>query len=159
MNITEEGLEKIREFEGKSLRGYLCKSGVPTIGWGHTGPDVRVGMTITDEVAERLLLQDVAEAERIVKAAVKVRLNRNQFSALVSFVFNVGPGKKDAKDGFVTLKDGRPSTMLRRLNEGDYFRAADEFEKWVYSNGKELAGLVRRRKAEKALFLKPAEVK
>lgn len=159
MNISETGLDLIRRFEGKSNVSYLCPAGKWTIGYGHTGPDVKGGMRITDEVAEQLLLQGAAKAERIVKNAVKVRLNQNHFDALVSFVFNVGPGKAGERDGFVTLKDGRPSTLLRRLNEGDYFRAADQFPLWKYSNGKELAGLVARRAAEKALFLKPSPVK
>jgi lysozyme len=87
----------------------------------------------------------------VVDTAVKCQLNPNQYAALVSFVFNVGPGKKDFKSGFVTLKNGRPSSMLRMLNAQLYRAAAEEFPKWV--NNPPLPGLVKRRAAERALFL------
>jgi hypothetical protein len=97
-------------------------------------------------------------ASMIVERAVKVSLSNSQRDALVSFVFNVGHGAKGVKDGFVVLRDGRPSTMLKLLNLGDYYGAAAQFDRWVHGSGNILPGLVKRRKAEKALFLKDSEV-
>jgi lysozyme len=141
----------IKQFEGLRLRAYLDDGGVPTIGWGHTG-DVKEGDSVSRERAEEWLDDDIRYAENIVKLAVTVPLTQWQFDALVSFVFNVGPGRKDVKDGFVQLKDGRPSTMLTKLNAGDYEGAALEFRKWVNVKGQRSNGLVRRRSAEEVLF-------
>lgn len=134
-------------------------SGAPwTIGYGHTG-DVHEGDQITEHQAEVLLEYDLESAEEIVTKNVTYKINQNQFSALVSFVFNVGPGKKDSpgkkdgKDGFVTLRDGTQSSMLRRLNAGGPLAASNEFSKWTHAGVVELPGLVKRRAAEKALFL------
>jgi len=86
-----------------------------------------------------------------------VRLAQNEFDALVCFVYNVGAGRRDepgkpGKDGFVTLRNGRPSTMLRLLNEMAFDEAAEQFDKWVYSAGKVIPGLKKRRAAERAMF-------
>lgn len=102
--------------------------------------------------ADAVLATDVKNAEAIVNKHVKVPLTQNQFDALVSFVYNVGPGKKGVKDGFVVLKDGRASTLLTKLNAGDYKGAAAELPKWVNQNGVKLNGLVFRREAEKQMF-------
>jgi lysozyme len=157
--INEEGMRIIRESEGRSLSVYLCPAGKKTVGFGHVDESMRVGDTITEEVAERLLEQDIRQFEEIVERNVRVRLNENQFSALVSFTFNVGPGKIGVKDGFVTLKSGRTSTMLSRINMGQFIQAAEEFPKWVSAGGRQLPGLVTRRAKERALFLKPVIVK
>lgn len=128
-------------------------SGAPwTIGYGHTSGVVE-GDRITEEEADRLLDIDIDMACRVVTQHVTYRLNVNQFSALVSFVMNVGPGKAGVKDGFVVLKDGSQSTMLRRLNAGGPLAASNEFEKWVHAGGVEMPGLVKRRAAERDLFL------
>lgn len=158
MITNDRGRQIIQEAESLRLKPYRCPAGIWTVGWGHTDPYGYVeelakrGGSITKHQAEELLAHDLEESERIVTQAVKVPLNGNQFSALVSFVFNVGPGRKGKKDGFVTLKSGRPSTMLRKLNEGDYAGAAAEFPKWVSAQGVQLPGLVKRRAAEKRLF-------
>nr|WP_241389545.1 lysozyme [Serratia proteamaculans]ANV21598.1 Mur1 [Serratia proteamaculans]ULG13358.1 Mur1 [Serratia proteamaculans]ULG13571.1 Mur1 [Serratia proteamaculans]ULG13683.1 Mur1 [Serratia proteamaculans]ULG15134.1 Mur1 [Serratia proteamaculans] len=141
MIIDVNGLKLIKHFEGLRLRAYQCSANVWTIGYGHTagvGPDD----VITEEQAISFLRQDVAESERAVNQYVHVPLTQNQFDALVSFVFNLGVG------------NFRTSTLLKKLNAGDYDGAAQEFGRWIHAGGKALPGLVRRREAESALFLK-----
>ncbi|MFC5353635.1 lysozyme [Azospirillum himalayense] len=145
-----------RHFEGLSRTAYRCPAGVWTIGYGHTR-SVSPGDTVTTERAERLLADDLAEAASAVDGAVTVPLTDGQRAALIDFVFNVGPGrpgrgKDPGKDGFVRLRSGRPSTLLRKLNAGDAEGAAAEFGAWVYGGGRVLPGLVRRRRAEELLF-------
>ena len=140
VKINEKGLKIIKESEGKRLVAFLCPAGIWTIGWGHTGKDVHEGMEITDQKADLLLKEDLEWAERTVKKMVKVPLNENQFSALVSFVFNVGSGNFES------------STLLRKLNALDYDGASLQFTRWIYSKGKALTGLAIRREKERSLF-------
>jgi lysozyme len=152
------GLALIKEFERCELKPYDDGYGYMTIGWGHLiRHDECFNEPITPFTAECLLVQDCAEAQRTVNQEVTVPLTQYQYDALVSFVFNVGPGRMDlpgirGKDGFARLRDGRPSTMLRKLNAGDYLGAAAEFTHWTKVNGVESAGLLRRRKRERDLF-------
>ncbi|HEY9887373.1 MAG TPA: lysozyme [Candidatus Obscuribacterales bacterium] len=143
--INQDGLTIVKHFEGRELRAYQDSVGVWTIGYGHTAaagpPTVVAGQTITEAEAEAILKRDLGLFENGVRSVVAVPLNSNQFSALVSFSFNVGVG---------ALRD---STLLRKLNAGDYQGAADEFPRWVKAGGQTLPGLVRRRDAERALFL------
>ncbi|MFP2694343.1 lysozyme [Enterobacter ludwigii] len=139
MNISEKGLALIKHFEGLQLEAYQCSASVWSIGYGHTR-GVMPGDSITEDDAEDLLRQDTREAEQSVHRLVTVKLAQNQFDALVSFTFNLGSGALQR------------STLLKRLNVGDYQAAAAEFPRWVYSGGERLSGLVRRRTAEKALF-------
>lgn len=139
--INQRGLDLVKSFEGLSLRAYLDPVGIWTIGYGHTGPEVGPGDVITKAQAEALLRKDLTRFETGVRSLVKVPLNSNQFSALVSFAFNVGTGAL------------AQSTLLVRLNQRDYSGAANEFSRWVYGGGQVLPGLVRRREAEKQLFL------
>jgi lysozyme len=141
--INLEGLTLIMNSEGLRLTAYQDSVGVWTIGWGHTGPDVKKGLTVTRTQAEALLRQDLSKFEAGVTRLVKVPLSSNQFSALVSFSFNVGLGSLGN------------STLLRLLNQGNYAGAADQFRLWTKAGGKTLEGLVHRRAEEKALFLKP----
>lgn len=138
---SQRGLDLIENAEGLHLRAYQDGIGVWTIGYGHTR-GVRPGMVITAADAQAYLRSDIATAERGVNTLVTVDINQNQFDALVDFTFNLGSG---ALAG---------STLLRRLNDGDYEGAANEFGLWVYAGGKIEPGLVRRRSAEKALFLR-----
>jgi lysozyme len=140
MRISQTGVDLIKHFESLQLDAYRCSAGVWTIGYGHT-KGVKQGDRITEQEAERLLESDLELFERGVLRSVKVKLTQSQFDALVSFSFNVGLGALGH------------STLLRRLNEGDIFGAADQFLRWDKAGGKVLAGLVRRRKAERALFL------
>lgn len=137
---SEKGLALTKEFEGLRLTAYLDFVGLWTIGYGHTGHDVHEGMTITQEQADALLTQDVAWAAETVNRLVQVPLTQHEFDAVVDFVFNVG------------RKAFGNSTMLRKLNAGNYAGAADEFPKWCKAGGKVVAGLVSRRQAEQDLF-------
>jgi len=141
-NLTYGGsdLALTEQFEGCQLTAYQDVAGVWTIGYGHTGPDVTPGLAITQAQAAQLLQQDVASAAACVNQAVTVALNQDEFDALVDFVFNVGRG---AFQG---------STMLKDLNSADFADAATEFDKWDHAGGKVVAGLLRRREAEEALF-------
>jgi GH24 family phage-related lysozyme (muramidase) len=150
--INEAGFRLVQEFEGYAeqlgdgtdrVRAYRDSGGVLTIGFGHTGPDVTEGLIITREQAEQLLRGDLQEAEDAVSNLVTVPLNENQFSALVSFVFNLGAGE---------LED---STLLELLNQGRYPEAADQFPRFNTVNGEPVEGLTRRREAERQLFLTP----
>lgn len=130
----------IKEFEGLYLEAYLCPAKKWTIGYGHT-KTVKPGMKITEAGADALLRHDLAWCEDAVNDNVKVPLTQNQYDALVSFIFNVGAGAF------------KRSTLLRKLNAGDYAGAANEFPRWNKGGGRVLRGLVRRREAERKLFL------
>ena len=148
MKISEKGLTMIESFEGCLLKASNKLDGVWTIGYGQTGryygKRVRRGMTTTKAEAHAWLRDhSIKTYEDAVTQAVKVPLNQNQFDALVSFTYNVGVG---------ALKQ---STALRKLNAGDYAGAADALTMWTKCRRKVLAGLVRRRKEERALFLTP----
>lgn len=140
MEISDRGLELIQEFEGCRLEAYRDAAGVWTIGYGHTR-GVKSGDVITMERAGALLREDIAIAEADVARLVTAPLSQPQFDALVSLVYNVG------------AKRLASSTLLRRLNGGDIAAAAEEIIRWVHAGGVRLAGLVRRREAERALFL------
>lgn len=140
-HINQAGLDLIKEFEGLELEAYLCPAGVWTIGYGSTD-GVQRGDRITAAEAENLLRKDVDRFESAVAEMVKVALSDNQFAALVSFAFNCG---SEALRG---------STLLRLLNTGDYQGAAAQFLRWTRAGETELPGLVRRRNAERELFLK-----
>lgn len=151
---SESGISLIEHFESCRLRAYWDAHGkVWTVGWGHTGPDVREGLIITQATADAMLTQDLIQFENIIiTACASVSLTRGQFDALVSFVYNVGPGTKNRKDGLITLANGQPSTLLRKVLARDFLGAANEFPKWIYAGGVPLPGLERRRKAERQLF-------
>lgn len=147
----------IREHEGLSLAAYCCPTGHWTIGYGSTST-VKRGMKITLEEAEGRLRRDIGECERVLSESLKIGLNQNQFDALVSFLFNLGPGTPGKRDGLIWLKNGRHSTLWRLLNAGDFNAAALEFDRWANGTdpktGKlvKLPGLVRRRADERKLF-------
>lgn len=151
MRVAGPGLEIIKDSEQLRLAAYMpTPNDVPTIGYGHTA-GVKMGDTCTPAQAEQWLREDCAEAEAAVNELVKVPLNQNQFDALVSFTFNVG-ADIDAD----TIAEGLgDSTLLRKLNAGDYAGAADEFPKWCKQAGIVLGGLVKRRARERELFLTP----
>ena len=129
--------------EGCRLVAYRDSVGVLTIGVGHTGPDVVPGLVITQDHADTLLLLDVKYAEDAVHRLVTVPLTQHQYDSLVDFAFNEGEGHLAS------------STLLRKLNTGDYPGAADEFAAWCMGGGKVLAGLVTRRGWDRDLFLTP----
>jgi lysozyme len=145
MRTSQQGVDLIKKHEGLVLTAYKDPVGVWTIGYGHTGEYAQEGSKISKGKAEALLREDLHEAETAVEELTTVALTQNQFDALVSFVFNVGAGAY-AK-----------STLRRLLNAGAETAAADQFSRWVYGtkDGKKvrLAGLVKRRAEEAALFL------
>lgn len=145
MQTSEKGIALIKQFEGCKLTAYQDSVGVWTIGYGWTHPvdgkPIRAGMTIKQETAERLLKTGLVSYESDVSRLVKVGLTQGQFDALVSFTYNLG------------ARSLSTSTLLRKLNAGDYAGAADEFLRWNKAGGKVLNGLTRRREAERALFL------
>lgn len=140
------GKNIIKESEGLRVSSYLCPAGVWTVGYGTTrinGKPVEKGMKITTDEAERFLEQDLKVFEDAINQNVKVELTQNQFDALVSFVYNVG------------VANLQKSTLLKKINLGKFSEAADEFLKWNKAKGSVLAGLTKRRKAERELFVKP----
>lgn len=142
MRVSDAGIALIKSFEGLELEAYPdpATGGEPwTIGYGHTG-EVTPGMVITEAEADELLLQDVAQFEMCVNGALQVPVTQGQFDALVSFAFNLG------------CRNLRNSTLLAKLNAGDNVGAAAEFVRWNRAAGKVMAGLTRRREAERDLF-------
>ena len=139
MNVSDRGIELIKQSEGLRTKAYDDTGGVKTIGYGHTGDAVKKGK-ISEAEAEALLQQDVAEAQSAVDSLVQVPLSQSQYDALVSLAFNIGYGQLEQ------------STLLKKLNAGDYEGAAKEFERWVFDDGKKLPGLVKRRQREAKLF-------
>ena len=138
--ISEAGAALIKRFEGRRLTAYKDPVGIWTIGYGHTGPDVLPGMTITEETADIMLENDLAECYDCVESFVDVDLTDGQYAALCSFIFNLGCG---------AFKN---STLLRLLNQGNYDGARKQFPRWVHAGGKVLEGLVKRRAAEAQMF-------
>lgn len=140
MKLSANGLNLIKQLEGLRLQAYQCSAGVWTIGYGHT-TGVLSGDIIDEGQAEVFLREDIVDPEDTVNRLVTVPLGQNQFDALTSFVFNLGSG------------NFRSSTLLRKLNAGDYNGAADELLRWIHAGGKSLPGLVRRRDIERKLFI------
>lgn len=148
MKLNQSGIDLMHEFEGLKLESYLCPAGIPTIGYGNTfyesGRKVKLGENISKERAE-MLFKWVADSFAVqVRQLVKVELNENQFSALVSFAYNLG------------IANLRSSTLLKKVNanpnDGTIF---NEFLRWNKAGGKVLSGLTRRRQAEANLYFEP----
>ncbi len=140
METSENGIELIKKFEGKRQVAYQDEAGVWTIGYGHT-KDVYKGQLIIESRADKMLAEDLKVYEGIVNEQVKVPLNQNQFDALVSWTFNLGE------------KNLKKSTMLKKLNEGDFDSVPTEMKRWNIVAGKVSKGLINRREAEVSLFL------
>ncbi|KML48103.1 peptidase [Burkholderia cepacia] len=134
-------------------------SGAPwTCGWGSTGPDVHEGTKWTQATADARHDVNLRAAAALVDQAARVPLSAQQKAATTSIVNNVGPGRArragdPGRDGIITLASGQPSTLLRHLNIGDMVGAAEQFPAWNRAGGVVSAGLVRRRAAERDLFL------
>lgn len=137
---SQAGIDLIKSFEDCYLTAYQDAVGVWTIGYGHTS-GVYQGMTITQAEAEAFLREDLKTAENAVNSKVTYPITQNMFDALVSLTFNIG------------VNAFSESTLLKKLNQGDINGAANEFDRWVYGDGEILPGLVKRRAAEKAMFL------
>ena len=142
--VGEAGLALIKQFEGCRLEAYRCSAGRWTIGYGHTD-GVKKGMKITQQQAELIFQNDIVLFSKSVSNVIgSVNLNQNQFDALISFAYNCGIGNL------------KKSTLLMRIKENpNDERIGYEFLRWTYSNGRYLAGLARRRKAEAELYFSP----
>lgn len=140
MNINQSGLMLIKSYEDFRPKPYDDGTGTLTIGYGHTR-SVVMPVVVTEEEATKLLIEDIHYFEDAVRREVRVIINRNQFSALVSLTYNIGEGAF------------RNSTLLKKLNNQNFEAAVGEFEKWNKGGNRELKGLVRRRAAEKQLFM------
>lgn len=140
MQYSLAGTQLTENFEGIALTAYQDSIGRWTIGYGHT-KNVKSGDTCTLQQAEQWLRDDVQWAVNCVNALVTVSITQSIFDALVDFTFNLGSGNL------------QHSSLLRLVNAGDFDAAANEFEKWDYAGGKQVAGLLRRRDAEKAEFV------
>jgi lysozyme len=144
MRTSQAGVDLIKEFEGLRLAAYKCPAGVWTIGYGHTSmagrPDVRQGMRINKKQAEDILRDDLTQYEDGVLRLVNIPLRQHQFDVLVSFAFNCGVGAL------------QKSTLLKRVNAKRFDDVPGELMKWTRAGGRELPGLVRRRRAEAAMW-------
>ena len=139
MKTSHKGIALIKEFEGLRLKAYICPGGIWTIGYGHTA-GVKPGMVITEAQAEEYLMADLIAFEKHLNG-LGLALNQNQFDALVSFIYNVGTGNFSS------------STLLRKVRANPLDNSImDEFLRWVYSKGRVLPGLQRRRLAEMKLY-------
>lgn len=141
MTIPTYLVDFIKQYEGLRLSAYYDSVGVLTIGYGHTGRDVHINEVITLEEANNLLTQDITLFWNSISRNCKVELTEYQQSALTSFAFNLG------------MTNLLSSTLWKLLNEEDYDGASKQFTRWVYAGGKILPGLVKRRAAEKNMFL------
>lgn len=145
MKMSNNGIAMLKSFEGCKLMAYQDPTGIWTIGYGWTQPINHVpigqGMIITQSTAESLLLSGLVRYEKGITDLVTVPINQNQFDALVDFAWNLG------------IKSLACSSLLRKLNDGSYTKAADEFLKWNKAGGKVMPGLVKRRTTERSLFL------
>lgn len=143
MKLSPDGLALLKSFEGLRLDAYPdpATGGDPwTIGYGHTGLDVKPGLTITQEEADDLLAEDAHKFEQCVEEALEQPPNPHQFDAMVCLAYNIG------------CKAFMASTLLRLFNEGNTVAAQQQFRRWNKAAGKEMAGLTRRRDAEADLF-------
>jgi len=139
MQLSHAGTTLLKYFEGCETVAYQDSVGVWTIGYGHTKGVVE-GMTITEAEADSMLSKELEEYESYVENMVEVELTQEQFDALTVWVYNLGP------------TNFRNSTLLKKLNSGDYSAVPTEIKRWNKAGGKVLKGLVKRREAEAAMF-------
>ena len=139
MQLSHAGTTLLKYFEGCETVAYQDSVGVWTIGYGHTKGVVE-GMTITEAEADSMLSKELKEYESYVENMVEVELTQEQFDALTVWVYNLGP------------TNFRNSTLLKKLNSGDYSAVPTEIKRWNKAGGKVLKGLVKRREAEAAMF-------
>lgn len=141
MTFNQAGLDLLKSFEGCKLVVYKDIIGILTVGYGHTGPDITAGSTWTQEQCDEALETDLLKFKNGVYDLLDVSLTDNQYSALVCFSYNVG------------LTDLKNSHLLKYVNSKDFNLASEEFKRWDRAGGVEVPGLLRRRLAERSLFL------
>ena len=139
-HISPMGLDLIKQFEGFSATTYICPAGYPTIGYGHMLRHGELFGVISKTDAVELLCQDVSVAERAVLRLIDVPLGDHQFDALVSFTYNLGSGALQC------------STLRRKVNREEHDEVPEQLMRWVWSSGRKLPGLVKRRRAESLLY-------
>jgi lysozyme len=146
--VNQAGRSLVKSFEQCRLVGYLpTPDDVPTIGWGHTGPEVHIGLVWTQAQADAQFETDINDfAYHVDQLLAGAPTNDNQFAAMVSFAYNVGIGRVSPPKGFIS------SQVLACHRRRAYEAAANSFKNWTKQNGKVLGGLVRRRNAEAALY-------
>lgn len=145
MRTSKKGIDLIKQFEGFRLKGYLDSVNIPTIGYGTTvypsGEKVKLSDVITKEKAEEYLINDVRKFENFVNRWVLSDITQNQFDALVSFTYNLGPTNL------------QKSTLLKKINKNPNDPSiSKEFLKWVNAGGSKVQGLVNRRNEEAKLY-------
>ena len=145
MICNAQGVALIKRFESCRLQAYLDAVGIPTIGWGHTGPEVHLGLTWTQQQADAMFLTDLMNRVEIplnsmLSGLANCQLNANQYSALCSLVYNIGAGAF------------RGSTLLADIHAGNLSDVPSQFLRWDKANGEVLNGLLLRRQAEAALW-------
>ncbi len=145
MKMSDDGIASLKKFEGCVLTAYPdpgSKDGHPwTIGVGATGPDIKPGVTWTQKQADDRLREDLVKYEAAVNRLVQVPLTQGQFDCLADFAFNVG------------IRALETSTLLKKLNAGEYDKVPEQLLKWRFNDGKEMPGLVKRRKREVEMWL------
>jgi len=140
--MTPRCIELVKHFEGFSPVPYLCPAGIKTIGYGHViTSDEDIKIPLSKEEAEIILIIDLLKVEKAITPLITVKIHPFMLDALISFSFNVG------------IYAFKASTLRRKLNAQEYLEAADEFLKWVFAGGRKLKGLIRRREAERGLYL------
>jgi lysozyme len=142
MKLSDKGISLIKSFEGCVLKAYLCPASVWTIGYGHTGPEVKKGLVWTQSQADEALQKDASRFESAVNTALKYPVSQNQFDAMVSLAFNIGTAAFSA------------STLVKKFNSGDIAGAAQQFVVWNKAAGKFNSGLLMRRASEMYHFCK-----
>jgi lysozyme len=142
MKLNQAGIDLVKKFEGCKLEVYKDLRGFATVGYGHrTFLDMR--HCISQDEADQLLASDLQKTADALSEMITLDLNDNQFSACVCLAFNIGVN---------AFKD---STLLKLLNGGGVSPASEQFERWAHAGDIIIQGLLRRRLAEKALFLQP----
>lgn len=137
--MLNEAINIIKKFEGCKLKAYKCPAGIWTCGWGNT-INVNENTIYTQDEADKILIDTVNDFANKVKSYIKKDINNNQLCACVSLAYNIGLG------------NFKNSTLLRKINEGDFQEASKAFMSWIFINKKESQGLINRRKAEQELF-------
>jgi len=140
--MTDKCIELVKKYEGYRAVPYLCPAGYLTVGYGHVIMKEEIlQYPLSREFAEQLLIQDLVKTEMLIKPMIKVDIHPYMLDALISFSFNVG------------AYAFRASTLRRKLNNREWYECAEQFLRWIYAGGRKLLGLIRRRQAEKELFL------
>ena len=139
MQLSKTGIELLKHFEGCELKAYQDSVGVWTIGYGHT-KGIYEGLEITQSEAEKMLIDELPEYEGYITDKVVPMLQQHEFDALVCWVYNLGPTNLSS------------STMLKKLNAGEFKEVPFQMKRWDKAGGQPLLGLTRRRNADALLF-------